>query len=502
VTIVGLPSHHWRLFLGIGLIGCAAYACLDTQPLYAENQNTKFLYGLAKAGVGRLKDDWLIGQGSQLPIFDAFVYLTQAFAGGWFFYVWHLAMLIAYAAALYGFARVVGLTDPERLGPNGRWFLPIFGAWFIFMNTRHITLKALFGVANQHINSHTFEPQSFGVLALLGLLLFRLGETGWAVVLVVAAAWIHPPYSIAGLMILSGFLVARWRFGSSVDAPLPVIAGGVIGCLGAAAFTYSLMQPSDPAVQAEALRIITEVRIPGHSWPAIWFEDDAIIKSAVLLLVLWLIRRDPLGWVLATMAATIVALTLWVHFAHDAALALAAPWRASTIVVPAAGAVLFGRIVQWIANWTSGHPRLRYIGIGAACLLLLLGVERGIRNRIEFFQEIRAEPRYYAWVRENAREGDVFLTSLDDETFRLGTGQPQYVSWKTHPHRPESVLAWYKRAEEASAVADAERPACNALDSLAAEGVTYFIRQSSLSALTCPGWNVAYQDASVVILGK
>ena len=493
----------WRPALGIGLIGCAAYACLDTRPFYSENQNTKFLYGLAKAGVGRLEDDWLIGQGSQLPVFDAFVYLTQAFAGGWFFYVWHLVMLIAYAAALYGFARVVGLTDPDRLGPNGRWFLPAFGAWFIFMNMRHITLKAFFGVANQHINSHTFEPQSFGVLALLGLLLFRLGETGWGVVLVVAAAWIHPPYAISGLMILLGIAVARWRFGSAVSAPFPVIAAGALGCLAAAGFTYSLLQPSDPTIQAEALRIITEVRIPGHSWPATWFEDDAIIKGAVLLLVLWLIRRDPLAWVLATMTAAIVALTLWVHITHDAALALAAPWRATVIVVPAAGAILFGRIVQWIADWTRDRPRWRQAAIAVGCLMLLLGIERGVRNRIEFFQKIRDEPSYYAWVRKNAREGDLFLTSIENETFRLATGQPQYVSWKTHPHRPDSVLAWEERVKKASAVADAERPSCDVLEGLAAEGVTHLVRPASLiDRLPCPGWSVAYGDESVVIFSR
>jgi hypothetical protein len=370
------------------------------------------------------------------------------------------------------------------------------------MNTGHKPLKALFGVANQHINGHYFEPQSLGVLALLGLLFFRVRQTGWAVVFITAAAWIHPPYAIAGLMILAGFAAARIRFGDSVDAPPLALAAGAIGCLAAAAFTYSLLLPSDPAVKVEALRIITEIRIPGHSWPSVWFEDDAIIKGTVLCLVLWLTRRDPVGWVLATMTAAVVVLTFWVHVTHNAELALAAPWRASTIIVPAGAAILFGRVVQWIAGWTNQVAWRRYVATGAAAAFLLLALVRGAQNRLEFFEMLSVEPTYYGWVRDNARDGDLFLTSIEDEKFRLATGQPQYATWKTHPHRFHAVLEWYERTQKATAAGTQPNPNCDLLASLGKEGVTHLVRLAGLDDPQCSGWRRMYEDDSVKIFSR
>jgi hypothetical protein len=86
-----------------------------------------------------------------------------------------------------------------------------------------------------------------------------------------------------------------------------------------------------------------------------------------------------------------------------------------------------------------------------------LGVERGIRNRLEFFQELGRAPPYYAWILENARDGELFLTNSGDASFRLETGQPQYATMKTHPHRPDSVIEWSERVPKADALASADQ---------------------------------------------
>jgi hypothetical protein len=495
-----LPTRQaWRTAAGLIIIGAAVYAVMPTLPLYSDNQNTKFLYGLAKAGVGRLKDDWLIGQGSSLPIFDALVYLTQTILGGWFFYVWHFFAVTTYTAAMYGIARVVGVTQPERFGPDGRWFLVLFGAWLTALSTTHATLKAFWGVAIQYLNGTVFQPQSFGILALLALLLFRLRETGWAVVLIIASAWLHPPYAIAGLMILLGMTVARWRFGpGEVNLSVPVLAGGIIGCLGAAGFTYSLLQPTDPAIAAEAVRIITELRIPEHSLPGVWFDADAVIKLVVFCFVLWIARHDPLAWVLMVVGAGVAVSTLWVYVAHDLELALAAPWRASAIVVPAGVAILIGRALQAFASWTEGHPRRRRAALAVTAAALCISVGLGVFNKLRFFNELQ-KPLYFAFIRESAQDGDVYLTPVDDMDFRLATGQPQYATWKTHPHRGDAVLEWYRRVGRARAVTEATQPSCSALDDLAREGVTHLVRQQPNGDLHCPGWSVVYEDGDYTV---
>jgi hypothetical protein len=495
----GGPAHaDVRLALGLLLLGVAAYAALPAMPLYFDNQNTKFLYGLAKAGVGRLADDWEVRQGSELPIFDALVYLTYHFVGPWGFYAWQFVFVAIYAAGAYGFARVVGLTKPELFGPNGRWFLPIFGALWIGLMSNRATLKAFEGFAVQYINGMVFETQSVGVLTFVGLLLFRLRQTGWGVVLMVAAAWVHPAYAIPGLMLLLGMTVARWRCGATVSLPPLAIAAGVVGCLGAAGFAYSLLQPSDPAIQAEAIRIITEIRIPYHALPKDWLDDsDTYLKLAAVLLAIWLARRDPLAWVMGVVLACIAVLTAWVYFAHDLELALASPWRASAIIVPVANTILLGRLIQAAAGWSEDVPWRRAAVLGVAAAAIVVGIGLGQRGRLMLMEE-RQHPAYFAWVRDNARDGDLFLTPVNHGDFRLATGQPQYISWKTHPYRGESVLEWYRRLKSAGA-ATGRQPGCETLDAFAAHGVTHLVRDASFPPPDCPGWHAVYDDGKFAI---
>lgn len=488
-----------RQALVIVAIGLATFVVFPTDPLYSANQNSKFLFGLAKAGVGRLEEDWLVAQGSVLPIFDALVFLTKRFAGDWAFHVWHLAMVIVYVTAAYGIARTSGRTDDGFLGRFDGWFLAAFGAWFVALNSNDGTGRFFEGVARQYINGPVFQPASFGVLLLLALLLFRVGQGGWAAVLIVAAAWVHPAYVLPGLLLLAGMAVAARRFPAAGAGFGPlVLAGGVVGCCAAAGFTYALLQPSDPALHAEAVRIITEIRIPQHADPAVWFDFDAQAKIVAVAAVVWLARRDPLGWVLLVATLGTIALSLWTVATDDRDLALAAPWRASAVIVPAAVAILMGRIIEAIAARSGRRPHLRRAAVGVTASVLLIGLAFGAHNVVEAY--VRAdEPAYFAWVRARAEDGDVFLTPIDQEDFRLATGQPQYVSWKTHPYRDDAVLAWYERIRRARAVTSTPPPDCAALRPLAAEGVTHVVRRTAQGAPDCPAWPVVFDDGAFLV---
>jgi hypothetical protein len=486
------------IWVGLGVLALALFVVSPTQPLFTENQNTKFLYGLAKAGVGRLNEDWLVSETSTLPIFDALVFLTQKLFGGWMFYGWQIAAMAAYAAALCGLGYTVGLTVNGRRH-LGRAFLPLFGVWLVALHSQNATGKLFEGVALQYVNGTVFEPASFGVLQLLGLLLFRLGQPGWATVLVIAACWIHPAYAISGLMILTGFMVAHIRFrDAATRMPLLNFVAGTVGCLGAAGFTYSLLQPSDPAVQAEAVRIITELRIPYHSLPEIWVDFDAVAKLALVGAAIWVARNDPIGWVLLTVIAAIIASTIYVWLFHNLDMALAAPWRASAVIVPAAAAILLARGIEAMASWSELRPALRSAGVAVTAAAILLACGFAVRNKLREFVEPQ-EPTYYAWVRQTAHPGDLYLTPVTAQDFRLATGQPQYVTWKTHPYRGRRVLEWYDRVQRARAATEPEKPECSALEGLAAEGVTHIVRRDPDGATGCPGWAVVFDDGRDVV---
>jgi hypothetical protein len=71
-------------------------------PLYSANQNTYFLHGLAQAGLGHLKNDWLANTLDSLPVFTALVYWTYSiFRSGFPFYIYYALQMGVYFFSLF-----------------------------------------------------------------------------------------------------------------------------------------------------------------------------------------------------------------------------------------------------------------------------------------------------------------------------------------------------------------------------------------------------------------
>src|SRR5687768_17076137 len=78
-----VAGHHWRTLLTFGLLGAWFFLVFPTEPLYFENQNTKFLHGLARAGVGHLDRDWTASTEDVMPVFTGIVYLLHVGLPAW-----------------------------------------------------------------------------------------------------------------------------------------------------------------------------------------------------------------------------------------------------------------------------------------------------------------------------------------------------------------------------------------------------------------------------------
>src|SRR6059058_789366 len=102
--------------LALFLIGTALFAAAYCQaPLYYQNQNQYFLHGLADAGVGLLRDDWLANTRDPPPAFSALVSFTARHLHPWAFYLYYALLLGAYASALLGlFASLAGEEATRR----------------------------------------------------------------------------------------------------------------------------------------------------------------------------------------------------------------------------------------------------------------------------------------------------------------------------------------------------------------------------------------------------
>ena len=293
-------------------------------------------------------------------------------------------------------------------------------------------------------------------------------------------------------------LVARWRFGPAlVKLPPLVMAGGVLGCLGAAGFAWSLLQPADPVVHAEAVRIITEIRIPQHSLPEHWFDGNGQAKLLLVITAIVLARRDPVGWVLLTMTLGIAALSIWVYVAHDMQLALAAPWRASAIVMPAANAILLGRAMQEFAIMAENRPWFR-----PTCLI--------------------SPPSSWSPRSASASAEKVRQFVLLERTRPISPGCATTPRWR---RVFDAVTRWISPRHRPSAICQLEvaslcrpwpcwngiggssrraghqiaRSSCDTLAALAAEGVSMWCARPRAGAPDCPGWRVVYEDGADLI---
>jgi len=107
-----------RLFLFLNIVAwTVAFAIAFTQwPLYSENQNTKFLQGLAAAGVGTLNEDWLANTVDPLPAFSLLVQLTAGLLHPSLFYLFQALLLGVYLFSLVGIANIVFGLNRTRAG--------------------------------------------------------------------------------------------------------------------------------------------------------------------------------------------------------------------------------------------------------------------------------------------------------------------------------------------------------------------------------------------------
>src|ERR687884_98797 len=76
-------------------------------PLYSSHQNTYLLHGLANAGMGFLRLDWLAHTTDPFPAFSVLVSLTLRTLGENAFYFFFIAILAIYGYSILGIASEV-----------------------------------------------------------------------------------------------------------------------------------------------------------------------------------------------------------------------------------------------------------------------------------------------------------------------------------------------------------------------------------------------------------
>jgi hypothetical protein len=481
------PAARAARAVALFLLGAALFAAAYGQaPLYYSNQNQYFLHGLADAGCGLLRDDWLAKTADPTPVFSALVAFTARYLHPWAFHVYHALLQGVYAAAMVGlFAVVAGEPTAARRWPvfvallvavhaavprwcSYRWFGQDY-PWF---------LQA--GVAGQYVLGAMFQPSVFGVLLVAAVCLFARGRPFLAAACAALGATVHATYLLPAGLLTLGFLASLLAEGQ-IRRALALGALSLALVLPAAAHVLTAFGPTSPATFAEAQEILINVRIPHHTRPDLWLDPVAALQLAWIVAALVLTWRTRFFAVLAVPSVLMALLTVAQVATGSRTLALLFPWRVSSVLVPVATTVILSRLVA--IRFLPLDGRLARVASAFAVIGLVVGGVWITAGGLAFHTNDE-EVDLMNFVRDSREPGDLYflpvrvpdlvkstrgslssdfkplpdkksdarVIPVDLQRFRLHTGVPIFVDFKSVPYKDTDVREWYARILQAEAI--------------------------------------------------
>jgi hypothetical protein len=443
------------------------WAAWQIQPLYTENQNTKFLHGLANAGVGFLREDWMAGTKDGLPAFTLLVEVLYRAAGPISFYV---ACLASYALFLF-VALIIYRRITENHDVPAAGLAPFLALLFFLATVSDLHEIFLGGFSEQYILSGYFQTADFGVFLLVAVLLFEKGYIPAALACVLLAAVMHAAYVAPGAVLTAIFLFYEIRHRRSAGyggAWLKWIgfALALVALVGISVGLKLLFAPTTPQLHQEAHRLLTEVRIPHHADPLRWVNQNVLLQFGACLLAIRFLQPGVLRFVIKWGTLAMAVFTLGAFLPHMETYRLIAPWRLSVAIVPLATISLCAiAAIKLKEKGFFQPPHGRRLVAGSLAAILICVTAGGVLGYLDWPQE-RPEVEF---ARSHRAPGQLYLTRTGDMNFRLLAGVPQYVTYKTHPYQDVELLEWRRRVDIARPLLKDQTMDCERLRRLSTE---------------------------------
>ncbi|MEQ9624062.1 DUF6798 domain-containing protein [Coleofasciculus chthonoplastes] len=440
-------------FLAVALVFGIAYT---QDPIYnsPDNQNTKFLQGLAKAGYGLLSEDWLANTIDPLPAFSFLVQFTyQYIHPEWMFYGYYILIFGVYAYSILGIVNHV-----YKIGYSGLKYWVFFTA-FIALHTVHIKVGNFdtgwhfhAGVADQFILGQVFQPCNFGAFILLSIWLFLSRKPFLAVSSLALATTFHPTYLPSAAILTLSYMgvILKDEFNSRKALAVGVLS--LILVLPVFCYMYFTFSATNPEIWRKAQEIIVEFRTPHHSLPEVWLDNEVpYIQAGIVALAVYLVRQTKLFLVLLLPGMMAIGLTVAEIQLNSDTLAFIAPWRLSVFLVPLSSCIIGAGLVSW-AFENYRNPMIQHQRLVARVTLFILSVlvlAGAVEQAISFYGKDKTTPMM-EFVKQTRVSGEIYLVPPDSKRlrkFRLYTGAPILVNFKSHPYKDREVIEWYSRLQ-------------------------------------------------------
>jgi len=486
-------------------------------PLYTSNQNQYFLHGLARAGFGFLSKDWLVSTLDPTPVFSKFIEISwRTIPWRPVFYLYYGILAGVYLFSMLGIANQLwGISNTREK----RWLYLTFliilhsaALRFIVVSLFGENWDYLFdgGVAGQRLLGTVFQPSTFGVFLILSINLFLRGKRVWAIVCLLTATTFHPTYLLsAGILTVTYMGITFWET-RELRAPLVL---GLVALIGVSPILWNTLvtfggTASD--ITAQARKLLVEFRIPHHAVIAEWFDASVLIKLGFVglaLIILYFANKAVTVRSSATITLpaklfhiilwpTLIALslTLLQFFTANIILALLFPWRLSTWLVPLSLSIITGWLVFWVFEHFHFERCSHWILAGSLAVALIFAIT-GVLKFSALWQEkhTAADRPMMAYVEAYKKSRDVYLIPIDMQDFRLETGAPAYIEFKSIPYKDTEVLEWRRRVEFARKFY--AQPRCKKISQWSEkEGFTHFVLPVDHEIVGCELVEPVYQD--------
>jgi hypothetical protein len=289
----------------------------------------------------------------------------------------------------------------------------------------------------------------------------------------------HTTYLLSAAFLTVSYLLLLAR-NKRIQAALCVGLWALLLVVPVLAYNLRTFAPTSPQTFVEAQQLLAHVRIPHHAQVDRWLDGIAWAQIGWIVAAMALVLRSRLFFIMLICFVLSLALTLVQVGTGNNTLALLFPWRVSSILVPIATAIVLTRLVQCRATWcVPSSPwiarALHMTSIAILALVVAGGAfityfGLGYRTNTE-------ELRLLEHIHDRKAEGEVYLLpvelpkltagkkgaaslnftppprrstqkqniSVDLQQFRLFTGAPIYVDFKSIPYKDVEVLEWQQR---------------------------------------------------------
>lgn len=496
------------LVIGAILFGVA----YSQSPLYTSNQNQYFLHGLAAAGYGYLKTDWLANTTDPTPVYSLLIRLTyQLFKSNIPFYLYYFVLLGVYFMSLQKLmTRLTVDRDALKSTLIGAILIFVHSAVWRYMVTVEVGPEWAYllegGLANQRVLGVVFQPSTFGVFLMTALYAFVTSKEWPGLLCLLLAIYFHPTYLLAGFILFFSFLVSSFLEQKSLKFALSYGLAFFVLVLPILIHVNSLIYGVSGEVVSQAYRTLVFYRIPHHAVISEWFDLTSVVQLCLMILALTFIwkRSRRLFSIMAVCLGSMVLLSILQFILSSDMLALAFPWRISVILIPLATGVLIIPIVEAFWKFTSRIMNKYKMAIWVLISILLISVAAAgiVRFQIELSQQ-KSSPEFSLidFVREEKQPGDVYLIPPKMQDFRLASGAPIYVDFKSIPYRPDDVLEWYRRIRIIERFYGSGFPDCPQFEEwVTSEGVNHVVVFPESEIIVCPEWTILFEDQNYVLL--